>query len=612
MNVKKLKIVNFKGINNFEIDLEKENEIRGENATGKTTVFDAYLWVLRGKNSEMASEFSVQPIGNEDSLTEVEIEIEIDKEKHSLKKTLTNKYTKKMGKSEISGKEYLYCIDGVPCRMKDFDEKIIEWFSDKFMLLSDPKYFATDSIKGKYPAWQERRQLLFSLSKMEEEKKFNGCLPDDRKKVILGGLKKINADLEQIPARIDECKRSIILVQIDKNELLQVEKSIQNAKEKLESPQLEKLYQRRQKISFQMAEDKKNATENELTKFQILHSDWIKLSRIANDIKRDKGVAKTDIVECEKRIVILEKEAEELRNKFKAMSLEKFVLYDDERICRTCGQSIPEEKIKEMILIGEQRFEESKKYQIDRIRKEGKEKVFLISELKKVMEKAYKTLEIKEVDIPERPVFSEGEIDFSEQEKQLEAIQIEINSLTKDDSELTHLENQRQKILRELAQKDANERAEKRIIELTESKDKLTKEYLQLEKEKYEIDCYIKERVTQLETTINSFFKHVKFQLFEQLQNGELKECCNVLVNTNGIDVPYNDANHAGRINAGIDIINCFSEKYQKSLPIFIDFRESVTNIIKTSSQVINLIKDESYKTLTIVKVKNETKSKKG
>jgi predicted ATP-dependent endonuclease of OLD family len=166
MNVKKLKINNFKGISNFEIDLEKENEIRGENATGKTTVFDAYLWVLRGKNSEMASEFSVQPIGNEDSLTEVEIEIEIDKEKHSLKKTLTNKYTKKMGMSEFSGKEYLYCIDGIPCRMKDFDEKVIEWFSDKFMLLSDPKFFATDSIKGKYPAWQERRQLLFSLSKM--------------------------------------------------------------------------------------------------------------------------------------------------------------------------------------------------------------------------------------------------------------------------------------------------------------------------------------------------------------------------------------------------------------------------------------------------------------
>jgi hypothetical protein len=90
--------------------------------------------------------------------------------------------------------------------------------------------------------------------------------------------------------------------------------------------------------------------------------------------------------------------------------------------------------------------------------------------------------------------------------------------------------------------------------------------------------------------------------LFETLQNGEIKECCNVLINTNGIDVPYNDANHAGRINAGIDIINCFSKEYQKYLPIFIDFRESVSEIIQTNSQVINLIKDEKYKTLTIVR----------
>ena len=70
----------------------KRTKSGGENATGKTTVFDAYLWVLRGKNSEMASEFSIQPIGNEDVLTEVEIQIEVNSELHSLRKTLTNKY----------------------------------------------------------------------------------------------------------------------------------------------------------------------------------------------------------------------------------------------------------------------------------------------------------------------------------------------------------------------------------------------------------------------------------------------------------------------------------------------------------------------------------------
>ena len=606
MILKKLKINNFKGISNFEIDLDKENEIRGENATGKTTIFDAYLWVLRGKNSEMAFEFSIQPIGNEDVLTEVEIQIEVNSELHSLRKTLTNSYTKKHGKSEFSGKEYCYFLDGVPCRMKDFDEKIIEWFSDKFMLLSDPKYFATDSIKGKYPAWQERRQLLFSLSKMEEEKKFNGCLPDDRKKVILGGLKKLNSDLEQIPARIDECKRSIVAVQIGKNELAQVEKNIKHAKEKQDNPALEKLYERRQAFNALMAEIRNKKTVGDAKKYNDDILEWSKLSAKANDIKRDKAFAEKRCSEMKNRIEILEKEADELRNQFKLKNLDKYLFSEKEKYCPTCCQELPDEKIEELKQFGEQRFDEKKKNTLDKIRKEGKEKVSQIQELKNAIEDFSKILDIKDIDVQEKPIFVSKKIDLSDYENQLKAIQSQIESLTinSDGSEMKNLESQKQEILKKIAQKEANERAEARIIELTESKDNLTKEYLLLEKEKYEIDCYIKERVITLENTINSYFKHVKFQLFEQLQNGELKECCNVLVNTNGIDVPYDDANHAGRINAGIDIINCFSEKYQKYLPIFIDFRESVTSIINTNSQVINLIKDENYKTLTIVKRK--------
>jgi hypothetical protein len=604
MKLNKLKISNFKGVKDFEIDIEKENEIRGENATGKTTVFDAYLWLLRGKNSEMSSEFSVQPIGNEDSLTEIRIEFEVDGEEHSLSKTLTNKYTKKLGESEFSGKEYIYYVDDVPVRMKDFDEKIFEWFSLQFMLLSDPKYFATDAIKGKYPAWQERRQLLFTLTKMEEEKKFNGCLPDDRKKVILGGLKRLNSDLEQIPARIDECKRSIVSVQVGKNDLAQVEKNIKLAKEKAENPEIEMLQKEKQKIALSMSEIRKKTTDDEISQYNIDINEWTKLHILSVNIKEDKEMTAKIKSDSENKIVTLENEAEKLRNAFKIVNLSKFQFSENDKICRTCGQELPSEKIQEMILFGEQRFIEDQKKQLDRIRKEGKEKVNKIQELKQKIELANKTLETKDIDVPERPVYISKELDFAEQEKQIEALQKKIDSLTKKDdgSELRNLENQKQEIMKKLAQKEANERAENRITELSGSKDKLTKEYLLLEKEKYEIDCYIKERVITLENSINSFFKHVKFQLFETLQNGEIKECCNVLINTNGIDVPYNDANHAGRINAGIDIINCFSKEYQKYLPIFIDFRESVSEIIQTNSQVINLIKDEKYKTLTIVR----------
>jgi hypothetical protein len=152
------------------------------------------------------------------------------------------------------------------------------------------------------------------------------------------------------------------------------------------------------------------------------------------------------------------------------------------------------------------------------------------------------------------------------------------------------------------AQNESNIKAQERITELKDNLKKLQSDSLKLEKEKFEIETYIKQRVEKLEATINSYFKFVKFQLFETLQNGEIKECCEVLVNTNGVYVPYSDANHAGRVNAGIDIINCFSIKYGIFLPIFVDFRESVTSLIETKSQIINLVKDSNYKQLTIDK----------
>ena len=46
-------IDNFKGIGHFEVDIDcLLTQIRGNNGTGKTSVYDAYLWLLTGKDSK--------------------------------------------------------------------------------------------------------------------------------------------------------------------------------------------------------------------------------------------------------------------------------------------------------------------------------------------------------------------------------------------------------------------------------------------------------------------------------------------------------------------------------------------------------------------------------
>ena len=64
--------------------------------------------------------------------------------------------------------------------------------------------------------------------------------------------------------------------------------------------------------------------------------------------------------------------------------------------------------------------------------------------------------------------------------------------------------------------------------------------------------------------------------------------------------VPFSDLNDAMKINAGLDIINAISNANGISAPIFIDNRESVTEIVSVMSQVINLVVDRNCKTLKI------------
>ncbi|MEG0188114.1 MAG: ATPase, partial [Algoriella sp.] len=86
----------------------------------------------------------------------------------------------------------------------------------------------------------------------------------------------------------------------------------------------------------------------------------------------------------------------------------------------------------------------------------------------------------------------------------------------------------------------------------------------------------------------------VTFKLFEEQVNGGLNPTCITLVN----GVPFGSANTAGRINAGLDIINTLCKVNEISAPVFLDNRESVTKLIPTESQIISLIVDPKQETL--------------
>lgn len=152
-----------------------------------------------------------------------------------------------------------------------------------------------------------------------------------------------------------------------------------------------------------------------------------------------------------------------------------------------------------------------------------------------------------------------------------------------------------------LAKKDAVDRQILRIDELKRQQEVFAQELADLEQSEFVLEAFNKAKVAAMAESVNRKFKHTRFKVFDQQINGGIAECCEAMVNTNGSWVPFSDANQAGRLNAGVDCINTLSEFYQVSAPIFIDNRESVTDLIETQSQVINLVVSPAHESLTVL-----------
>ena len=139
-----------------------------------------------------------------------------------------------------------------------------------------------------------------------------------------------------------------------------------------------------------------------------------------------------------------------------------------------------------------------------------------------------------------------------------------------------------------------NKKSEQRIVELKNEERNLAKEYEQAESELFEIERFIKEKVSELSENINSKFNLVKFKLFETQINEGIKECCEATAN----GVSYGSLNSAKWLQVGMDVINTLQKHLGLSMFMLIDNCESITKLPKMDCQIIsfNVIKGKKLK----------------
>lgn len=226
MKLNKLTLRNFKGIRDFALDTGGESlSIFSDNGMGKTTIADAWFWLLFGKDSLNRSDFEIKTLGEDGQPIhglehEVEGVLDIKGKSLVLKKVYSEIWTKTRGSAtkEFTGNTTDHYVDGVPVKKGIYEATIAGIVAeDAFKLLTNPRYF------NEVLHWQERRELLTKVcgdvsdeDVITSDSKLNR-LPDilqgksleDHRKIIKARMTKLNEEIDKIPIRIDEISRSL-------------------------------------------------------------------------------------------------------------------------------------------------------------------------------------------------------------------------------------------------------------------------------------------------------------------------------------------------------------------------------------------------------------------
>lgn len=663
MNIRlqKLKLTNFKGIRSFEVEFDQVTNIHGQNASGKTTIMDAFLWLFFGKDSSDRKDFEIKTLDENNKAYEkldheVEAVISINGMATTIRRTLREKWVTKRGSTtkELNGHETAFFWNDIPLNETQFKDKVASVINENlFKLLTNTSYF--NSIK-----WQDRRNVLIKLagkiddadvlvSVEADTKELTKALDagktlDEFKKEIGVKKKKLKDELLLIPSRVDEANRSIPeVVDFSKieSEISYIQSDLQGIDEKiLDASKVQKerqdavmaLMKKRQDLrttAMQIEFDEKNKVQGrKMEREQAIQNKRHELRSKEDELNRSRN----DYSNLQKQKQSIEDEQARLRAKWFEINDSAIEFNDNEFACPTCKRDFDTEVINEKKTEMLANFNADKSKRLADIHANGKSKGDEVKavdvemsnlkagadDIKAVIAKL--TTQIANLEEQNLRLSADDEAELKKaivDNKQYQNIQQELNAVSEviekptdtdtDNSALLarkkELSLQLDNLKSKLAGKGQREKQLERIAELQKQEEKMNQELADLEGIEFSIEQFIKAKMDLLESRINGMFKLVTFKMFETQINGGQVETCITLIN----GVPYSDANTASKVQAGIDIINTLSGHYEVKAPVFIDNRESVTQIPDSDLQIINLIVSPAHKKLTVVNDEVET-----
>lgn len=639
LKIKKMNINNFKGIAALTVDFNKDKtEITGPNGSGKTTIQDAFMWLLFGKDHTGATQFNVRPLGADGTpkhYIEISVEatLEVDGKDVMLKRLSREKWVRRRNQKteEYDGNETLYEWNEVPVKKKDFTDKLTALIDEeRFQLLTNINAFSRMNWKD------QRRQLMDMVGGIEPEEIVNGdeaLTPllqeiqdaeglDNYAKKVAKARKQYNERIKEIPARIDEATKMLVEGSLEEAvaEVKAREEAVKEAENALKAvscgEKTDHLEAAIDKAKVKLEKRKSEIAADLSGRQQHILREKMSLEKMRDKIEGKLLERERATKECARKIAHLTEDVAVLRER-KDDLLEQYESYANaqhsvEEYCPTCKQPYPAERI-------EQAIEEA----AARARKRAAE---IVEKGKAVAEE----IKAKEQELATLQASAEDDR-FTEDEEtlksELNAIKSRINehndaltglpsidALAAEDAAVLAAQ-QELSAAREaldlakskapdlsayqaaiveakeaLGQANAkkmslelNESVKRRIAALEEEHRDLADKVAELEGAEYRIDWYKTRQCKLLEERIGERFKLVRWKLFDTQVNGAIVDCCVATVD----GVPYPDMNTAAKINAGLDIVSALQKEHGFNAPVWVDNRESVLSPIDIDTQTI-------------------------
>lgn len=433
IRIKALRLRNFKGVRSAEYYFGGRNaRLEGPNGSGKSTVFDAFTWLLFGKDhkGQAADTFELKtidpatgkPYPREDHW--VEAVLTVDGRDRVLRRSWVENWVKPTGAVDdvLKGHYSAFYVDGVDVGTKKaYDAVIAGWMKeDAFKLLTNPHYFIDEA----YTPWKDRRRALLDLVKddpgrvrvreeftdvvdklsgrsIEEYRKRLALEKAANKRDLAQTLSRIDGMREALPEEQDQsavtdrlealrAKRDAAIAELQK-EAEEIDRQIASADEADAARKAENaaIWAEITKVQLEMGNYTAAATKAALEQNNRRTTAVLEAKRQALNATAAGKAAKDK--EDRYRADIAKMEADrgrvagtlaELGEKYTAEKARAFEYTPDTR-CPYCGQEIPAATVEQARAEAQKHFLDERKAALDRIVQEAKDLKTRIGELDK-------------------------------------------------------------------------------------------------------------------------------------------------------------------------------------------------------------------------------------